>query len=425
MSSSSRKRRGGSHNRLLLEDAVKDQKRHKKSRRAEYCAPALFQEVPLVTVHEDSHDHSHDHTSCGTAATLVTLAPAKPHIGVKEEATSYMVTNRWILNGYRVNYDSWKETLKSLFQVHNETVNVWTHLVGFLVCLVAFLIMTFAKVVSDPLSLRENAKSLLILAQQQDVPELPSMDFGYIESQRAEFNVFLATMEQLLRADQIESGEVERSYFFDYKRAEAVNTWPLIAYLITAMFCLGCSTVCHLCYVKSPRISKIVSNLDYWGIAILFLGSSYPFISYKYACGPYIFWRYTFMCIITLLTVACMVLTVKSAFVKPVPRAILFTAFGASVLIPTVGLVYWQDPRYTLEPKLMPFSYMLLAYVTGMAVYIARVPERFSKSGRFDIIGQSHQIFHCLVLLGVAITFYDSYQVYLDRLAFTCPEHDT
>ena len=115
------------------------------------------------------------------------------------------------------------------------------------------------------------------------------------------------------------------------------------------------------------------------------------------------------MSMITLLTLACMVMTVKSAFMKPVPRALLFTAFGVSVLIPTVGLVFWQDPRYTLKPNLMPFSYMLIAYVSGMIIYIARVPERFSKSGRFDILGQSHQIFHCLVLLGVAITFYDSY----------------
>ena len=57
----------------------------------------------------------------------------------------------------------------------------------------------------------------------------------------------------------------------------------------------------------------------------------------------------------------------------------------------------------------MPFSYMLLAYVTGMVIYITKVPERYSKSGRFDILGSSHQIFHCLVLLGVGITFYDSY----------------
>ena len=176
----------------------------------------------------------------------------------------------------------------------------------------------------------------------------------------------------------------------DYEAAEKVNTWPLIAYLLTAMFCLGFSTICHLCYVKSARISMIVSSLDYWGIAFLFLGSSYPFISYKYACGPYIFWRYIFMTCITILTCACMVITVKSSFDSPGKRALLFTAFGASVLIPKVGLELWKDERYTLEPNLMPFALALIAYVIGMFFYVSKIPERFSKTGRFDFFGSSH-----------------------------------
>ena len=100
-------------------------------------------------------------------------------------------------------------TLKSLFQVHNETVNVWTHFVGFLVCLIAFVIMTFARVISDPMQVRENTRQLLYLIQggegsaEEASYEMPSMDFGYVESQKADFNVFMATMEQLLRADQI------------------------------------------------------------------------------------------------------------------------------------------------------------------------------------------------------------------------------
>ena len=98
----------------------------------------------MVVVDENSSD-SH------TATTVISLSSAKPHIGVKEEANGYMVTNQWILNGYRINYDSWKETLKSLFQVHNEIVNIWTHLLGFLACLIGFLVMTCAKVVTDPL----------------------------------------------------------------------------------------------------------------------------------------------------------------------------------------------------------------------------------------------------------------------------------
>ena len=208
----------------------------------------------------------------------------------------------------------------------------------------------------------------------------------------------------------------------DYEAAEKVNTWPLIAFLLTAMFCLGFSTICHLCFVKSKHVCNVVCSLDYWGISMLFLGSSYPFISYKYACGHYIFWRYIFMTCITVLTLACMYVTLKKSFDSPGKRAALFTAFGASVLIPKVGLELWKDERYTLEPNLLPFGMALLAYVIGMFFYVSKIPECFS-NGKFDYLGSSHQIFHCFVLLGVGITFYESYNIYQERLNFVCPSH--
>ena len=64
---------------------------------------------------------------------------AEPYIGPKEEACEHDVYNRHILTGYRINYNTWAVTLKSLFQCHNETINVWTHLGGFFACLVALL----------------------------------------------------------------------------------------------------------------------------------------------------------------------------------------------------------------------------------------------------------------------------------------------
>ena len=36
-----------------------------------------------------------------------------------------------IINGYRSTNQPWSYYLKSLFQMHNETINVWTHLIGF------------------------------------------------------------------------------------------------------------------------------------------------------------------------------------------------------------------------------------------------------------------------------------------------------
>ena len=47
-----------------------------------------------------------------------------------ENAPFYNRDNEYIKRGYRNNFNSIKKILRSLFMVHNESVNVWTHLLG-------------------------------------------------------------------------------------------------------------------------------------------------------------------------------------------------------------------------------------------------------------------------------------------------------
>ena len=56
----------------------------------------------------------------------------KPFIGTIEQAPHYhQCYNEHLKRGYRINYKTWGSLLRSLFQCHNETVNVWTHFIGF------------------------------------------------------------------------------------------------------------------------------------------------------------------------------------------------------------------------------------------------------------------------------------------------------
>ena len=203
-------------------------------------------------------------------------------------------------------------------------------------------------------------------------------------------------------ADEDPSSEWNMARF----RAELVTKWPLVAYLMTALFCLGLSTTCHLCYVRNENVSKLVTNLDYWGIALLFLGSCYPLISFKYACGPFIVWRYIFISVITVLTMLCMWVSVqKSVNVTPERRAFLFVLFFLSCMVPLVMLYLWYDPQYCMKPELGDYKIPFFCYVAGLVFYVLRVPERWSKTGKFDLLGASHQWFHVLVLLGIGATF--------------------
>ena len=52
------------------------------------------------------------------------------------EAPKHLQDNEYIRKGYLVNCDSMKKVTKSLFMIHNETVNVWSHLLGAILIIV-------------------------------------------------------------------------------------------------------------------------------------------------------------------------------------------------------------------------------------------------------------------------------------------------
>lgn len=65
------------------------------------------------------------------------------HIGIIEELDEDSKWNIFIKTGYRINYSTWRQILMSLFEWHNETINIWTHLVGFIVFFIILMIIAF------------------------------------------------------------------------------------------------------------------------------------------------------------------------------------------------------------------------------------------------------------------------------------------
>lgn len=51
-------------------------------------------------------------------------------IGTYEEAEKFIQDNEYIKGGYLLNCTTFKKTFKSLLIIHNESVNVWSHLIG-------------------------------------------------------------------------------------------------------------------------------------------------------------------------------------------------------------------------------------------------------------------------------------------------------
>lgn len=63
-----------------------------------------------------------------------------------------------------------------------------------------------------------------------------------------------------------------------------LSRWPIIVFLISAIFCLMCSAIYHLFYCLSERADEFFKRFDYAGISILITGSTFPPLVYGFYC---------------------------------------------------------------------------------------------------------------------------------------------
>ena len=109
----------------------------------------------LIDGEQLSNEETTDNTSTRTAVgedegeQKPKFVSDKPHIGVIEEVAPEERFNKYLKTGYRINYNSWRKIICSLFEWHNETINIWTHLVGFVTYIVIIFVIAFTSVGED------------------------------------------------------------------------------------------------------------------------------------------------------------------------------------------------------------------------------------------------------------------------------------
>ncbi|XVF17504.1 hypothetical protein REPUB_Repub10bG0128600 [Reevesia pubescens] len=349
----------------------------------------------------------------------------------------YLRDNEYIVGHYRSEWPM-KQILLSMFTIHNETLNVWTHLIGFFIFL-SLTIYTAMKVptVVDLHSL-QHIPDILRKADLRKLhselttclPSLPNMPDLF--KLRQELKTTLPSslsgwhvMELLYNCltERFSAGNhtdvcVLHSVKEDVANIIAplmvrpITRWPFFAFLGGAMFCLLSSSTCHLLSCHSEHLSYIMLRLDYAGIAALISTSFYPPVYYSFMCDP--FFCNLYMGFITVLGVATILFSLLPVFQNPEFRSIrasLFFGMGMSGIAPILHklILFWDQPEalHTTGYEVL----MGLLYGIGALVYATRIPERWMP-GKFDIAGHSHQLFHILVVAG-AYTHYRAGLVYL------------
>jgi len=173
-----------------------------------------------------------------------------------------------------------------------------------------------------------------------------------------------------------------------------------IFFFLGAITCLGLSCTYHTLMCHSRRVNQVFHKLDYVGISLLIVGSYVPFTYYGFYCLDTA--RRVYLAVIALLSIATIVVTMADRFATPTyrpVRAFLFVCLGCFGIIPAYHFVQsqgWEAAVRELRP-----DYTLTMgglYILGALLYGARIPERFLAPGSCNLVFQSHQIFHLLVV---------------------------
>lgn len=73
-----------------------------------------------------------------------------------------------------------------------------------------------------------------------------------------------------------------------------ISRWPIFVFLVSAIMCLFGSSLFHLFYQMSEKASRYLMRVDYAGISLLILGSTFPPFYYGFYCDFWIRYIYLF-----------------------------------------------------------------------------------------------------------------------------------
>ncbi|XP_058080822.1 heptahelical transmembrane protein 4-like [Magnolia sinica] len=354
----------------------------------------------------------------------------------------YLRDNEFIVGHYRSEWPL-KQVFLSIFTIHNETLNVWTHLIGFFLFL-SLTIYTAMKIprVMDLHSLQHLPDVLMRTDLHKMhselltcLPSIPNM--SDLQRLRDELKTSMPSLDLLPSLSGWHVPElltnclperfshanhtdvcVLRSMKDDVANmitpllVRPITRWPFFAFLGGAMFCLLASSTCHLLACHSERLSSIMLRIDYTGISALIATSFYPPVYYSFMCDP--FFCNLYLGFINVLGIATVMFSLLPVFQGPkfrTVRTILFFSMGLSGAAPILHKLILFRHRPEVVHTTVYEILMGVFYGVGALVYATRVPERW-KPGKFDIAGHSHQLFHVLVVAG-AYMHYRAGLVYL------------
>eukprot|EP01083_Nonionella_stella_P085425 236906_1 len=391
------------------------------------------------------------------------------------EVSAYLIDNPYIIRGYRKTL-SWGNCVRSLFTLHNETLNIWTHFGGFLIFL-ALLIYTLITLSPYGFDRQRAFGQFNIRVRDQIQNYMPDLEYiahsaavlrdnAIKVEEQLEANVYKATEEvaylvetlkqQLGRvcatcptpkdlADTLFSlvrsvgslvpekgtamvqnllsfaSDIQSNMSFRYPPIDThdfLPRWPLAVFMLSAMACLLFSSVFHLFLANSEETCRRFQKLDHAGICCLIAGSFIPIQYYGFYCQQHFQIMYN---VVLAIGTACELYLVLSARFYGdeyrVLKALVFSIVGLWGLVPACHMIIMNGVTNTVYYLIS----MGAIYLGGAMLYVIQFPES-SFPGKFDIFGSSHQLWHVAVIIAALVHYFGLNDLYEWRMVNLCTD---
>jgi len=148
-----------------------------------------------------------------------------------------------------------------------------------------------------------------------------------------------------------------------------------------------------------------------------------PPIHYYFSCGPGLAWKYVMtgvMLTTSLLTFFAIMHPIFGSPQNQKWRGILFIVLGIGAGGNVIVLNFALEKQYLMEVKSLDYAVGGAIYIFGAILYILKAPEK-CKPGKFNVCGQSHNLFHFCVVIACFLHYYAGLDCYLRRKEFICP----
>lgn len=188
-----------------------------------------------------------------------------------------------------------------------------------------------------------------------------------------------------------------------HQNSRLQDVFAIAMYQTCVSICFILSTLYHTFSDHSPGLHKLGNELDHLGIVLVMWGTGISGTHFAFYCHHAL--RNIYFTFLTLTGLGCAVHTLRPKFRRPeyrTTRFLMYCFLGASLFAPVVhGLLIFGSE---LQPIMGLTSFLALVLINffGAAVYAARIPERWYPR-TFDLLGQSHNWMHVLVLTGALV----------------------